>query len=191
MHNLWHASKHKKKKDALRINHDAHQLRPGLFGCLSTKPQRANQRSDEPWLAIFHIWKSAAHARNVLPRICFQSACSWYVTRLSSTQLCYTVHRDMTLVCEAIKTQGRLRKTIPGWFLSQVKHTQIALPSQQHSTFISLLLINQNISNWGGFLLQQSKAQKTELMHQVWFITISHTLKHYDWCWGQTNINWD
>ena len=49
---------------------------------------------------IFHIWKGATHARNLLPRMSFQCACSWYAACLSSPLSCYTERRDTTLVCK-------------------------------------------------------------------------------------------
>ena len=45
--------------------------------------------------------KGASHARNVLPRICFQCACSQYAVHLTSPLSRYAVHWDMTLVSKA------------------------------------------------------------------------------------------
>ena len=48
----------------------------------------------------FHIWKGAAHYSNMLPLMCFQCSCSWYVTCLFSPLYCYTTRRDTLLVCD-------------------------------------------------------------------------------------------
>ena len=83
-------------------------------------PWRADPRQDNHWLAkgqksdwpsvlslarvIFHIilWEGASRHGNVLPHTCFQCACFWYATHLSSPLSRYTVRvlliRDTSLL---------------------------------------------------------------------------------------------
>ena len=98
------------KCNLMRINWGLALL---ALSCHPTKPWRASQRRDKPWLAkgqttdqefariIFHIWKGSTHTWNVLPHMCFQYACSWYATHFSSPLSSYTVRADTTLVCKA------------------------------------------------------------------------------------------
>ena len=88
----------------------------------TTKPQRASRGQGKPWLAkgqkshwpvillltqvISHVWRDAAHTPDMCYLACFQCACSWYVTHLSSPLLRYTMRGDTALVCEACKVSS-------------------------------------------------------------------------------------